>query len=437
VRLNETIAALSSNAAAAARMIVRASGPQAHSILNQLCSAQDDSAARTRLSIDGMSVPVWVYRFVKPRSYTGDDLFELHLPGNPLLAGMVLDRIIQLGARRAEPGEFTARAYFNGRIDLSQAEGVAAVVAAANEAELNAGRMLMSGELARRLRPCMEQLANCLALIEAEIDFSDQGTRFVSDEQLAGRLADVERNLSDLLSSSGRLARLSHEPRLVLAGRPNAGKSTLLNALSKSARAVVSPVAGTTRDALTAQVALDRGIVRLVDVAGIETEPGRVAPVSSEIETQMQQRALTELERADAVILVRDATDSRPMLDLPRKTDLIVWTKIDLNNQAIPKTDLGVSAPLNLGMDKLRSSLDSIAFGARESSSTLQLALTNRHIQAISAGRDAVARARLENASEILAAELRSALDSLGQICGDVTPDDILGRIFATFCIGK
>src|ERR1700722_11130414 len=128
-------------------------------------------AARVRILIDGMKVPVWLSRFFAPHSYTGNDLFELHLPGNPLLAGMVLNRIVELRARHAEPGEFTARAYFNGRIDLSQAEGVAAVVAAGNEAELDAGRRLMAGELTKRLRPCIDQLADALALVEAEIDF--------------------------------------------------------------------------------------------------------------------------------------------------------------------------------------------------------------------------------------------------------------------------
>ena len=429
MKLNDTIAAISSAAGPAARMIVRASGPDCGPILNQICPGEG-AASRRRLFVDGMIVPVWAYCFTSPHSYTGDDLFELHIPGNPLLAGNVLDRLISLGARHAEPGEFTARAYFNGRIDLSQAEGVAAVVAAGNEAELAAGRRLMAGELTRRLRPWIDQLADALALIEAEIDFSDQGTRFVSDDELNARLNAIAGQLGSLLSQSARLSRLSHEPRIVLAGRPNAGKSTLLNALSKTMRAVVSPIAGTTRDALSAEVALERGIVRLVDVAGLESHEN-----AGGIAAQMQSRARIELERADAVILVRDATDDRPALELSRRADLTVCTKIDLLPHGAPHGDVAVSAVANIGMETLRASLDRVAFGSE--SSGIELALSNRHVQAIAAAGEAIERARGTIPPEIMAAELRQALDSLGQVCGDITPDDILGRIFASFCIGK
>jgi tRNA modification GTPase len=425
-RLDDTIAAISSAVGPAARMIVRASGAEAPRILEHFCPRPPLGASLTVLRFDSLRFGAWVYRFAAGHSYTGDELVELHLPGNPLLARMVLERIISLGARAAEPGEFTARAYFHGRMDLSQAEGVAAVVAAANQAELDAGRRLMAGELSRRLRPMMDELAGTLALIEAEIDFSDQEVRFIASDELNRRLDEVRQKLAELLQNSARLSRLSHEPRVALAGRPNAGKSTLLNALSKSARAVVSPTAGTTRDALSAWVCLDRGMVWLVDMAGLEE-----SAAGSEIELKMRERALRELEQADLVVLVRDAADQRPALELARKADLMVLTKIDLSAGAAGC--IGVSAVTGQGLDGLRSKLDALAFGDTGG----ELALTVRHIGAIEAGLQAVKRARACAAAELMAAELRGALDALGQVLGDVTPDDILGRVFSTFCIGK
>jgi len=452
MRLDDTIAAISSGGGPAARMIIRASGSRCDEILHQICADVSPApvARRGVLTIKSLRVGAWVYRFASPKSYTGDDLFELHIPGNPLLARWILERLVELGTRRAEPGEFTARALFNARIDLSQAEGVAAVVSAGNEAELQAGRRLMAGELSLRLRPIIENVAQTLALVEAEIDFSDQDVKFLSAHEAAARLADVEGNLSRLLSGSGRLSRLSHEPRLVLAGRPNAGKSTLLNALSKSFRAVVSDVPGTTRDALSAAVVLKRGLVRVVDVAGLDG-----ATSTNEIETQMQDRARTELERADGVILVRDCLDDDGDLELPLKTNLTVWTKADLLPAAIsaltptPGT-LGegrgeglirgpcvkVSTHTGSGMDQLRNALDDLAFG-NERTATAELALTSRHISAIESALVSIQRCRELHAAELVAAELRLALDFLGQVLGDVTPDDILGRVFATFCIGK
>src|SRR5437764_387899 len=185
---NETIAAISSAVGPAARMIVRMSGGRAVEIAQGLCAelrAEPGSASRARLRMRGLEVGIWVYLFRSPGSYTGEDLVEFHLPGNPLLGQMLLDELITRGARLAEAGEFTARAYFNGRIDLTEAEGVAATIAAQSESELKAARQLFAGELARRLKPAMDLLADTLALTEVGIDFTEEDVTFLSRHETA------------------------------------------------------------------------------------------------------------------------------------------------------------------------------------------------------------------------------------------------------------
>jgi tRNA modification GTPase len=231
-----------------------------------------------------------------------------------------------------------------------------------------------------------------------------------------------------LLHESARLERLSHEPRIVLVGRPNAGKSTLLNALTGHPRAVVSPQAGTTRDAIWIHLALPRGTVRLIDVAGVEAG-------TDEISRQMQRQAARAVEEADLIVLVRDCTDSRPLPEIARTPDLLVASKTDLRG-SIEHDELPVSAVTGESLAQLRERLDTMAFG--QVSDSAVLALNTRHVRAVDEARAALSRAsQSDGGAEILAMEMREALDALGEILGSVTPDDLLGRIFSSFCIGK
>ncbi len=482
-------------------MIVRIGGSQAWRIAAEIASdlpAEPNSATRLRLSFASLNFPAWAYVFQGPRSYTGEDLVDLHLPGNPVLARLLLGELLRRGARAAEAGEFTARAYFNGRIDLTGAEGVAATIAAGSEAELLAARQLLAGELARRLRPPMDAIAQTLALVEVGIDFSDEDVSFIAPESAERHIETARAHLSDLLQGSARFERLSHEPRFVLVGRPNAGKSTLLNALAGQARAVTSPTAGTTRDALTAEVVLPRGIVQVTDIAGLNDADEQASKIGSEgamaeIERKMRDMALRAIESADHVILICDPADERPPLQLPIEPDLVFWTKADLApalcsrpgycsesqstassrhpersegflSAATEETlrcaqgdglrpsnlfqrttgggrntpELSVSALTGENLDGLRSALDQLAFGGPASGATL--ALNARHLRSIDMALAALVRAAgltQERSPEFLALELREALDSLGQILGQVSPDDLLGRIFSSFCIGK
>jgi tRNA modification GTPase len=478
----DTIAAISTAVGAAGRVIVRLSGPEAHGIGGGLCAPVGDveggwpprrAASRLmRIQFRGEGCPGWVYWFCAPGSYTGEDLVEFHLPGSPVLARMLLEELIERGARQAEAGEFTSRAWFNGRMDLTEAEGVAATIHASNERELAAARQLMAGELSRRLRPAMDALAQTLALVEVGIDFVEEDVTFLSAEEVRRRVEEVERELGELVEQSARFERLAHEPQVVLAGRPNAGKSTLLNALAGQARAVVSPVAGTTRDVLSAEVVLPRGMVRVVDAAGVgenadglmvnaeSDEPGRHVAFSIQhsafpLENAMRRRALAAVEGADVLVLVVDVRDDRAPVALGRAPDVVVRTKADLLGdsevtraagpcgagwRSVPQNaELTVSAVTGAGMEALRGRLDELAFGMGGGGSAL--ALNARHLQAIGEGLGALARAREaveeEAGVEIVALELREALDALGRVLGSVTPDDVLGRIFAGFCIGK
>ena len=450
---SDTIAALSSAAGPAARMIVRASGPAALRLADAVWASAPEQAGAYRgpLRVCGMTVPAcWLYVFRAPRSYTGEDLVEFHIPGNPLLARMLLDALAAAGARGADPGEFTARAYFNGRIDLTEAEGVAATIAAGNEQELRAARQLLAGELARRLQPATDLVAETLALVEVGIDFVDEDVTVLSAADLTERVGRADGMLRELLDHSARFERLTHEPRVVLVGRPNAGKSTLLNALAGHERAVTSPVAGTTRDVLTADVPLARGLIKLTDAAGVEggLEVEHSTAALADIGQQMRGNALRAVESADVVVLVRDIADERPDPNLPTRPDLLVLTKSDLRTTAHAMTGgLSVSAHTGEGLDQLRDELDKLAFGAAGTGWS-SLALNARHIAAVTEARDALARVAAHVSAhvsahggaagaEFVALELREALNALGRVTGVVTPDDLLGRVFSAFCIGK
>jgi len=440
----DTIAAVSSSTLPAARAIVRLSGPDAVSLAQQLVPGlpSGPGVAPAALIFRDLRIPATIYRFRAPRSYNGEDIIEFHLPGNPLLTQMLLEELLAHGARFAEPGEFTARAFFNQRLDLTQAEGVAAAISAQSQRELDAARRLLAGELTLRLEPITELIAQTLGLLEAGIDFSEEDISFLSRSEAASRIERAAAALRDLLSESVRFERLAHEPTVVLAGRPNAGKSTLLNALAGRRRAVVSAIAGTTRDVLWTPLKLARGSVRMTDMAGLDDTDAPAGPrdVRADIEQQMRRQALRAIQSADVLVLVIDSADDRPPLSLGRPVDLLVRSKSDLPCVASVPGSVAVSAHTGIGLDRLQAALDRAAFGGDADASSA-LALNSRHIHAIQTSLEALARAEAQpgdrGGDELLALELRESLDLLGGIAGRVTPDDVLGQIFSSFCIGK
>ena len=433
MREHDTIAAPATPPTPAARAIVRTSGPRAFELLATLADgirpAHASAVAQTVTLAPDIAIPATIYAFVGPRSSTGEDVVEYHLPGSPLFVRLLLARLFERGARLAEPGEFTARAFFNGRLDLAQAEGVAATISAADRAGLKASRQLLAGGLGRRVVPISDSLVNALATVEATLDFSDEPIDGPDDRRVAAMLQAADAALASLAAGAARIGRLAHEPRIVLVGRPNAGKSTLLNALAGHERAIASDVPGTTRDAISTQVSLRRGVAIVVDTAGVNADD---AAVDDGIVGQARDASLAERRGADILVQAIALDDPAP---IDPAADLVVWTKSDVALASVGS--VAVSARTGEGMANLRECLDAIAFGAGAAGDGI--GLNARHVEAIGDARHALREAREAVAAgpEFVAAAIRRSIDALGSIVGVTSPDDVLGRIFRSFCIGK
>jgi len=395
----------------------------------------------------GGTLPVLLLRFVAPRSYTGEDAAEICTVSNPTLLARLLDRVTSIeGVRLAGPGEFTARAYLAGKLTLAQAEGVAATIAAETSDQLHAAGRLLSGRAGETYHAWADELATLLALVEAGVDFTDQEDVVpIEPGELAARLAALRAQLEATLGPAGARERQSESPRVVLAGAPNAGKSSLFNALLGRPRAVVNDAPGTTRDALEeplglASVRPGAGEVILVDLAGIDE--ALVGKGGHGIDAAAQSLAREAIASADLVLQCDPTGRFAPLPGVAAgATTLRVRTKADL-----PIGDDGGGADIEVcALDGfhlpvlMRAIADAAASGGAGS------ALVPRHRRAIVQAAehllgslDAVdPEARTLAEPELVAGELRLALNALAELVGDITPDDVIGRVFATFCVGK
>ena len=437
MRLGDIIVAVASPPGWSARGVIRLSGPGAWAALGVVMEGPPVSAGcvSARLRLGGDVLPVLLIAYAEGRSYTGEDSAEILLPGSPL----VLDRVLGLlaglpGVRLAEPGEFTARAYLAGRLTLEQAEGVAATIAAQSEGELESARELLAGRAGARYRAWADEVTTLLALVEAGIDFSDQeDVTAIASVELRRRLLRV---LAELLESGGAAVSAGRTlPRVVLAGAPNAGKSTLFNALLGRRRAVVSAEPGTTRDALEEPLDLGRdvpgaGTVLLVDAAGLE------APRDAEIAAAMRGATRAALRSADLVVHC-DPDGRFPALPIAPRSALRVRTKSD-RAAAGGSEELAVCALDGWNLGALRAEIARLAIAGRASGLA---ALLPRHRAAMARAAahlaEAAALARAAAGAEVMAGELRPALDALGELVGRIDADRVLGRVFAAFCVGK
>jgi len=384
--------------------------------------------------------------FRAPHSYTGEDVLELQGHGGPAVLRRILDRCLQagadLGVRLAEPGEFTRRAFLNDRMDLAQAEAVADLIDASSVAAARGAMASLSGEFSARVNDLSDRIVHLRMLVEATLDFPEEEIDFLEKYQARPTLQALAADLDALIAQARQGIILREGLHVVLAGKPNVGKSSLLNALAGDDIAIVTPIAGTTRDKVVQEIHIDGVPLHIVDTAGLRDTEDTVESIGI-------ARTWREIERADVILHLQDATQPADELDaqivarLPERTPLLtVFNKVDLLDRpfAAAPGQLGISAREGAGLDELRARLLGLA-GWNPGAESPWLA-RERHVQAL---QDAATHlvAATEHAAQddrvldLFAEELRLAHDSLTSITGRFTSDDLLGEIFSSFCIGK
>ena len=441
----DTIVAAATAPGTAGVGIVRVSGDKVEAIARRMLGSLPEprtATYRSFRSIVGEKIDTGlVLYFPAPASFTGEPVLELHGHGGPVVVSLLVDAVVALGARLAEPGEFSKRAFLNDKLDLVQAEAIADLIGGGTAQAVRAALRSLSGEFSTRVNALVERVTKLRMYVEAAIDFPEEEIDFLADDDLLVGLDDCGKAFETLLAeaSIGRVLRDGFQ--VVLIGKPNVGKSSLMNRLSGEDTAIVTEVAGTTRDVLRETIDIDGLAVELVDTAGLREDPDRV-------EQEGIRRARDAMSRADAVLWIQDASDDGDdTIDEPVPDDIpitIVRNKIDLTGEAPAAENketavVMLSAKTGQGIDKMRNHIRELA--AYRNLGEGAFTARRRHIDALKlaaqhfvAGRHALDDA---HAGELLAEELRLAQQALGEITGVVTSDDLLGRIFSEFCIGK
>ncbi len=443
----DTIVARATPAGRGGVGIVRVSGPAVRAIATAVLGSCPEPRVATLHAFrdaagETLDTGIALF-FAAPHSYTGEDILELQAHGGPVLIDMLVERVLALGARAARPGEFSERAFLNDKLDLLQAEAVADLIDAGSRAAARAAQRSLSGEFSTAILGLNEQVTALRMYVEAAIDFPEEEIDFLATDDLRRRVATVAAEFSRIESTARQGRLLRDGIHVVLAGRPNSGKSSLLNRLAGYEAAIVTDQPGTTRDLVREHLEIDGLPVHIVDTAGLRES-------SDLVEQEGVQRARGQLTVADLTLLVVDATDAAPLAsllaELPAGVPLIlVRNKIDLTEEApglvtgADPAEVRLSARTGAGVDQLRQLIKAQA-GFSDPGEGTMLA-RQRHLDSIRRARQhfEAGREQLESnrAGELLAEELRAAQQVLAEITGEFSSDDLLGRIFASFCIGK
>jgi len=447
----DTIAAIATPPGEGGVAIIRISGTQALSVASkcfsrpvEILTSHTVHYGKIKNAAGDCIDHVLLLPMHTPRSYTGEDTVEIHCHGGSLIARRVLQTVIEAGARPAKPGEFTFKAFMNGKLDLTQAEAVQELIGAKNEQALNSAGNQLQGALTKKILSFQKHLNDIAAILEAWVDFPEEGLEFATMDEIQ---ADLGRSISEMQSLAktfdhGKIIR--DGVSLCLIGRPNVGKSSLMNALLGKDRAIVSAIPGTTRDILEDHLKLNGLNFRLLDTAGIRDS-------AELIEAEGIRRSRQAMQEADLILLVLDATkglhaeDQLLLEQIPSDKTIGVWNKVDLTHSSLPLLNLmsvvKVSAQELLGMDTLQQAIDHVIW-KNGMPDQQEIVITNlRHLQALNlaiAAAQKVNEGLGENVSpEFLCVDMRMCLSELGKIIGTNVPEDVLSSIFAKFCIGK
>jgi tRNA modification GTPase len=446
IEQTDTIAAIATPSGNGGVGVIRVSGK----LVSQIAARLSQKTLKPRAAIftgflddDGSVIDsgLLLY-FPAPKSYTGEDVLELQAHGGSIVLNMLLKRVLSLGARLAKPGEFTERAFLNNKIDLTQAEAIADLIESSTEQSCRSAQRSLQGVFSNLIHELLTELTELRVYIEAAIDFVDEEIDFLTDGVVENRLKMLIDRLEKILQTATQGRLLRDGMTVVLAGKPNAGKSSLLNALAGHDAAIVTEIAGTTRDVLRERIQIDDMPLHIIDTAGLRES-------ANIVEQEGIRRAHEEIRKADKVLLLIDVhdTDIQSILDSIPQGSVIsrIYNKIDLLNRApeIKKTETGseiyLSVKTGAGMELLRRHLKQSA-GYNENTENIFIART-RHLEALRLSREAIENALTQlqttQAGELVAEELRLAQQKLAEITGEFSSDDLLGKIFSSFCIGK
>lgn len=447
---DDTITAIATPHGTGAISVIRISGPESFNAADKIFKGRVPIAEAPSHTIHYGKITasngeviddVLVSVFRNPNSYTGEDSVEISTHGSPFVTEKILKQLVESGIRLADPGEFTRRAFLNGKMDLTRAEAVADVINSRTESSLRGARSQLDGMLSSKVKEIRGLLINTSSLIELELDFAEEDLEFMSMDEILGNIDTIKQELSRLLDSYSFGRIIKDGINVALVGRPNVGKSSLLNYILKESRAIVSEVPGTTRDIIREDISIDGFLFRLYDTAGIRI-------TEDTVEKEGVLRSREAVKNADVVLFINEGNEPfnvelfNELLELSGEDRILkVLNKVDLNSTADFEPDVKVSALTGEGIENLFKIIKNKTIAIDSYTEKTAIVSNIRHYDALSKAKENLINAEesIKNkmTGEFVSVDLRNAENALGEIIGVVTTDDILNNIFGSFCIGK